>query len=324
MMRIAVTGGTGFLGAEIVRQGVARGHAMLAVARGLRPATLPEGAVFARCDIHDASQLQEIFRGCDAVIHSAALSAPWGRRADFLHHNVAGTGLVVRAAEAAGVARLIHISSSSVTFAFRDQFNINETWPLPPPVNAYAESKQKAEDETRRFPGALFIMRPRGLFGPGDPHLLPRLLRVMRRGRLPLLRGGAALADITDVAAAADAALVMAEAPAQCAGTYNISQGEPISIRDLVETIGRELHITAQWRALPSGLAFTGARLLETVARLDPWQREPLVTAYGLGLFAYSQTLDLAAARERLHWQPKIALHDSLMRTLHPGGAATS
>ena len=76
--------------------------------------------------------------------------------------------------------------------------------------------------------------------------------------------------------------------------------------------LGRE----PKWRAVPTGLALTGARVLEALAHLDPRRREPLVTAYSLGLFAFSHTLDIGKARTRLGWSPQVSFDDALETTL--------
>jgi nucleoside-diphosphate-sugar epimerase len=183
-------------------------------------------------------------------------------------------------------------------------------------VNDYAATKRASEEEARRFAGDVFIARPRAIFGPGDRQLLPRFLAAARRGSLPLLRGGKAVTDLTFVDSFSDALLAMAQAPATLAGTYNISQGQPIAVRSLAERLLGGLGVAVRWRTLPAPLAFAGARLIETLARLDPLHREPPVTAYGLGLLSYSLTLDLRQAREKLGWHPPIDLDAALERTI--------
>jgi 2-alkyl-3-oxoalkanoate reductase len=315
-MRVAITGGSGFLGQEVARLLLHRGHEITSTSRGLTNAQIDMiGCNAVVCDINDTAKLISHFRNTDCVVHCAALSAPWGKWVEFQKQNVAGTESVVTAVTKANVRRLIHVSSSSVYFSYADKFDLKENSTLPPPVNAYAESKQQAEVAASRFCGELFVLRPRGIFGPGDNHLLPRLLRVMKTRPLPLLRGGQALVDITDVHVVADAIATMVTANAEQSGTYNISQGSPIIIKDLVERIAAGLSISYRWRSLPTGLAFLGAKTLEAIASLDPKSREPLVTCYGLGLFAYSHTLDISKAEQVLKWQPKLTLDESLLRT---------
>lgn len=316
-MRIAVTGATGFLGRRIVEHAAEQGHRVVATSRGRTGSTdFCDGAAFTPCDITDANALTRVFDGCDIVVHSAALSSDWGPEAEFRRVNVDGTKAVAAAAKRAGVRRLVHVSSTSVYFAFQDRLGLAEDASLPTPVNAYARTKRAAEEVARSFKREVFIARPRGLFGPGDPHLLPRLLKVAERRPLPLLRGGQAQVDITDVSVAADALLAMTGADATAAGTYNVSHGEPIAMRDLVERLFCGLGRPLRWRAMPVGVALAGARALELAARLDPRGRPPLVTAYSLGLFAYSQTLDLTKAREKLGWRPKLGRDEAIERTI--------
>ncbi|WP_413991728.1 NAD-dependent epimerase/dehydratase family protein [Labrys okinawensis] len=320
-MKIAITGATGFAGRNLVHAAAERGHAVVATARGITgPGDFQGQARFLRADLGDETVLQAAFKGCDAVIHLAALSAPWGRTYDFERVNVAGTRHVVRAAEAAGIGRLVHVSSSSVYFAFEDRLDLSEDTTLPPPVNAYAASKRASEEEARRFGGPVFIARPRAIFGPGDTQLLPRFLAAARRGPLPLLRDGRAMTDLTFVDTHSHALLAMAEAPAELAGTYNVSQGEPVVVRDMVERLLGGLGVDVRWCSLPAPLVFAGAHLLEVLFRLDPWRREPPVTAYGLGLLSYSLTLNLLQVRQKLDWRPPIGLDEALERTIR--GAA--
>ncbi|GLS22304.1 3-beta hydroxysteroid dehydrogenase [Labrys miyagiensis] len=316
-MKIAITGATGFAGRNLVRLAAERGHEVVATARGITgPGDFQGQARFLQADLGDEAALRATFAGCDAVIHLAALSAPWGRTSDFERVNVAGTRHVVRAAEAAGIGRLVHVSSSSVYFAFEDHLDLREDATLPPPVNAYAATKRASEDEAWRFSGTVFIARPRAIFGPGDTQLLPRFLAAARRGPLPLLRGGRAMTDLTFVDTHSHALLAMAEAPAELAGTYNVSQGEPVVLRDMVERLLGGLGVPVRWRSLPAPLAFAGAHLLETLCRLDPKGREPPVTVYGLGLLSYSLTLNLRQMRQKLDWRPPIGLDEALERTI--------
>ena len=311
-MKIVVTGGSGFLGKAVVEKLAIGGQEVLSLSRGQ---TTTPSVTDRRCDILDTARLAELFKGQDCVVHCAALSSPWGKRQDFLRQNVEGTTSVVAAAARANVKRLIHISSSSVYFSFRDQLAITEDASWPNPANTYAESKQKAEIAAAQFSNELFILRPRGIYGPGDLHLLPRLLRVMKSRPLPLLRSGKALVDLSHVLIVADAIAAMTAAKSDAAGTYNVSHGKPISIKDLIARVAAGLNIENRWRKIPVGVAMAAAKLLEAAARLDPKGREPLVTAYGLGLFAYSQTLDISKAARNLHWRPQISLDQGLEQT---------
>jgi nucleoside-diphosphate-sugar epimerase len=317
-VRIAVTGATGFLGGRVVAEALARGHEVVALGRDVsRGAALAKsGARFYRCDLADAATMRRRFEGADAVVHSAALSSPWGTRKAFEAANVVGTRNVVQAADRSGVRRLVHVSTPSIYFEFTDRLGIREDDPLPKPVNEYARTKLLAETEAAAFGGELFVLRPRGIFGPGDTTILPRLLAAARKGGLPLLRGGNALVDLTYVDVVADAVIRAVEAPAEARGTYNVTNGKPVAVKWLVERVTSCLGVKFLWKPAPVSLTIAAARGLELAARIDPRKPEPRVTAYGVGLLAYSQTLDISAARDRLGWTPGIPIDEALDRTI--------
>lgn len=312
-MRLAVTGATGFLGQDIVRTALRQGWDVAATGRdreiGARLTAL--GATFRASDLQDRDGLAKVFAGAQAIVHSAALSSPWGRPSDFDAVNVGGTRAVADCARALGVSRFVHLSSSSVYFQFRDQLDVHEGAPLPPPVNAYAASKRRSEDIVRLSGLKAIILRPRGIVGPGDRAILPRLIAAAKRGPLPLLRHGEALVDVTPVETVA-AAVIAACAPEVIAGTYNISNGEPIRVRALAEAALRAAGVPFRWRRVPLPVALNGARMLERVHAMLPGRPEPMMTAYALGLFAFSQTLNIDAARRNLNWSPTVSLSESI------------
>jgi len=327
-MKILVTGGTGFLGrhlvwrlaansAEVVftgRNGAAAAQVMAALPPTLRAAVryveISHGAGDA------AHRLRDGAAGAGAIVHCAGLASPWGSRAAFRRANVASTAEVLAACAAHGIARLVHISTPSIYFSYRDRLGIGEDAPLPPPVTEYARSKREAE--LMVLAAALpqcVVLRPRAIFGPWDQALLPRLVRLMRYGRVPLLRGGGALLDMTYIDNVVDAVLLSLRVPAAAqARVYNISNGEPIAVADLFGRIAAGFALPVRPVHRPYALADLAVRLLELVARLAPgW--EPPVTRYSLGTIAFSQTLDLRRAREELGYAPSVSLDEGISRT---------
>lgn len=313
-----VTGATGGLGRNLCQRLAAEGETCAGMGRD--PAALDwlagQGVAVHRLDVADAPALARAMAGAEVVFHCAALSAPWGPEAAFHAANVAGTANVLAAARQAGVRRVVVVSSPSVGFAFRACRDVREDDPLPArPVNAYAASKRAAERLVLEAAAAgqdCVILRPRGLFGPWDRALAPRLARVARRGVVPLPGGGGARVDVTCTANAVDALLAAAVAGPQAAGRiYNISNGAPVAVADLLGRALAALGLRARLLPLPVGPSLAAARLLEGVARLTGgW--EPPVTAYALGVLAFDHTLDIAAARRDLGWQPRQSLDDGM------------
>ncbi|MEQ1491849.1 MAG: NAD(P)-dependent oxidoreductase, partial [Terricaulis sp.] len=164
-MRVVVTGATGFLGGAFVRLLGARGHEVIATGRDeLKLAALKRDRI--ETVALDLADLQTRKLSCDAIVHCAALSSPWGRRAAFYHANVIGTQGALALARASGARRFVNISTPSVYFRFKDQIGVREDAPLPPPVNAYADTKRQAELLVLAANDLdPIILRPRGLYG---------------------------------------------------------------------------------------------------------------------------------------------------------------
>lgn len=314
-MRVAVTGATGFLDGHLVTRLLSDGCEVVAVVRDTaKAAALQQRGV--TIILGDLTAAVETGLTADAFVHAAALSSNWGRRADFLAANVDGTGTAIALARAMGVRRFVHISSPSIYFRLADQLDVREDVALPIPINPYAETKAIAE---QRALGATdlrpVILRPRGIYGQGDTALLPRLVRAARRGPLPLLRDGQAVTGLTHVDDVVDAIIAALNADEPAVGrAINIS-GAAHRVRDIADAACARHGIDIRWRALPTGFALAGARMMETICATLPGRPEPIATVYSLGLFAYSQTLNTARAAQLLGWRPRVSFDEGLART---------
>lgn len=320
-MKILITGGTGFLGRHMVWRLAELGHDVIFTGR--QSAAAKEVIALAKApvrwlEIHHGSaerQLIQAAQGADAIVHSAALSSPWGKHADFFTANVTSTAEVLAACAEAQIQRLVHISTPSLYFDFSDRFNIGEQDPLPIPVNSYALTKAHAEQLVLQstVPERV-ILRPRAIFGPWDNTLMPRILRVMKDGAIPLMRGGQALLDITYVENVVDAVVLSLTKPLPTAlQTYNVSNGEPQLLHDLLLQMAEAFALPLRTRQLPWWLVSGVARTLELVATATHG-REPKITRYGAGVLAFSQTLDISAIRRDLGYEPRISVAEGMRR----------
>ncbi|HPS02851.1 MAG TPA: NAD-dependent epimerase/dehydratase family protein, partial [Candidatus Sumerlaeota bacterium] len=130
-MKALVTGAGGFLGGVVARQLLAQGAQVRSLARGDYPALRAAGVETLRGDLGDPEAVSRAVEGCDTVFHVAAKAGVWGDYADYYQANVAGTVNVIEACRRQGVPRLIFTSSPSVTFAGRDQEEVDEREPYP-------------------------------------------------------------------------------------------------------------------------------------------------------------------------------------------------
>lgn len=319
MARILVTGATGFIGSHAVRRLADAGHAIVATGRNrARLASIDTRAHAVSADLI-RDPLEPLLHACDAVVHCAALSSPWGRTEDFQAANVHATERLLEAARREGVSRFIHLGSPSIYFRFRDQFDVGEEFQPPRRwITDYARSKWESECRVSAASGRdlqTLILRPRAVFGEGDRAILPRLLAVAARGRFPLVGGGQALIDVTHIDNLVEliAACVSADLPGN-ARAYNVSNGEPVRVRHLLETLFSSLDREVRLINVPRAALLALAALSERFARLRPGQPEPRLTRYGIGVLGYSQTLDISRARRELHYRPQMGVADGIAR----------
>ncbi|HEX9950234.1 MAG TPA: NAD-dependent epimerase/dehydratase family protein [Rubricoccaceae bacterium] len=306
-MPILVTGATGFLGGAVARRLAAEGRAVVGTGRDVRAGAALErdGVRFVRLDLTDTAGVRAAVAGCDAVVHSAALAAPWGPARDFWAANVVGTQTIVGACRAAGVRRLVHVSTPSVCFGAESRENVAEADPLPAvPLTAYAATKRVAEVlVAEAVAGGLdaIVIRPRAIYGSGDRVVLPRLAAALRAGRLPRIGDGTNWASVTYIGTAVDAVLACLDGPPEIRGRfYHVADAEPVAVWDMVGRLAAALGVPAPSRHLSTARAMRVAATFEwTFGRLGI-RGEPPLTRYGVSVLAHTQTLDVSAIRRDL------------------------
>ena len=306
---VLVTGASGGLGKALVAGLLARGIAVRATGRRDGGDLERLGASYTRANLVD-TDLDALTAGVEGVLHCAALSSPWGREADFQAINVDVTRGLLAAARRAGCRRFVFVSSPSVYAREVDQYGLTEADPVNgQPLNAYARTKAEAEAHVLRAADAQMAcvaVRPRAIIGPDDTVLLPRFLRLIDKGRFPLIRGGGAQIELTDVRDVVSALLTAYErAPVLSGEVINISGGQSIGVRDLVSRLAEALGKRIRFVDLPYGPLRTLAALAEWVCGRLPGRPEPVLTVYSLAVLSFSQTFDLGKARRLLDYAPK-------------------
>ena len=309
---ILLTGATGGLGIACARELIARGHTVRAVGRNAEAGRELEalGAQFLAFDLEKRRDLSGVLKGCDSVIHAAALSASWGPTEAFQSANVDVTARLLDAAPGSGARRFVFISSPSIFADFKDRSGIRENdAPAEPPLNHYAKTKLAAERLVlagRSEAMACCAIRPRALVGERDQVILPKLAEMAKRRRIPMPRDGRALIELTDLR---DAAWAICEAEERAERLHgraiNISGGQPLPVRQIAQSLARALGQTPQFANPPMAILRALAIALEAMAGLAGQVEEPALTRYTLATLAYSQSFDLAAAKRLLGYTPQ-------------------
>ena len=326
-MRALVTGGGGFLGLAIARQLVARGDQVFSLARGDYPTLRAEGISQFRGDIADPATVSEAVQGCDVVFHVAAKAGVWGPYAEYHRANVVGTAAVIAACRNAGVPRLVYTSSPSVVVGADagDIEGADESLLYPTRyATAYPATKAEAERLVLAANGPSLrtvALRPHLIWGPGDNHLIPRIIARARSGRLRRVGDGTNQVDsifITNAAAAhlcAADRLATASPEAPPAGrAYFISQNEPKPLWELVDGILHAAGLPPVARSISPRAAHRAGAVLETVHRLFRLPGEPLMTRFVAHQLAAAHWFDTTAATRDLGYVPTITIDQGLDR----------
>ncbi|NMH64483.1 2-alkyl-3-oxoalkanoate reductase [Shewanella salipaludis] len=330
--RVLVTGAGGFLGKAICRRLLAAGIRVTGFARGHYPELSAMGVDMVRGDIADGAGVQaalQAFGRCELVFHVASKAGVWGSRASYFSPNVDGAANVVAACRALNIPALVYTSTPSVTFAGKDEAGIDESAPYAARfLNHYAESKALAErlmlgangsscaDGTRLKTVAL---RPHLIWGPGDPHLVPRVLARGRSGRLKLVGREDKLVDTIYVDNAAHghilAALDLCAGAPQSAGkAYFLSNDEPITMAAMLNRILACDGLAPVSQRVPTALAYGVGALLEGAYRLLGKQQEPIMTRFVARQLSTSHYFDITAAKRDLGYRPLVSLDEGMVR----------
>jgi 2-alkyl-3-oxoalkanoate reductase len=330
-VKALVTGAGGFLGFEIARTLRARGDDVRALQRGAYPKLDALGVESVRGDLADPKAVRDAVAGCDVVFHVAAKAGIWGKDTEYWQSNVVGTQNVLDACVAEGVGRLVHTSTPSVTFDGRDAVNADETLPIPekhlhhyPRTKAEAERRVKAANATPQKKGGGVLLttslRPHLVYGPGDPHILPKLLERARVGRMRIIGDGNNLIDFTYIDNAVHAHLLAADALADdkhlpAGKAYFISQGKPVCQKDWVNGMLAPTNVPLVEKHVPLGVAIAVGAVCEALWTLLPLKGEPLMTRYAAASIGTVHYYDITSARRDLGYEPIVDEETAFQRT---------
>ena len=323
-MKLLVTGGGGFLGQALCRRLVERGHAVCSYNRGLYTPLAALGVQQVQGDLSNFDGLSEACVGVDAVFHVGAKAGAWGSFTEYFDANVRGTHHVLAACRMNEVPTLVYTSTPSVTHrATQPVVGGNEkNAPLADGFKAwYPATKRVAEEAVLAAHGdglATVALRPRLIWGPGDNHLLPRLVERARRGRLRFVGDGQNKIDTTFIDNAVQAHLDAFDAlhrkpDARCGGkAYFISNGEPKAVAEIVNGLLRAAGAPTVDKVIPFRAAYALGAALEAVWTVLPLKGEPPMTRFLAEQLSTTHFYDISAARRDFGYQPRISIIEGL------------
>ncbi len=322
-MKALVTGGSGFVGGYVIERLLARGYQVRSLGRSPQPKLEARGVDIYCGDLANEDRVAEACDGMDAVFHVAARAGVWGSWMSYYRPNVIGTRNVVAACQAKGVGRLIYTSTPSVVFNRKAIRNGNEVMPYGRRwLCHYAHTKAIAEQEALAANSdalKVIALRPHLVFGPGDPHLLPRVIESAKSGRLKIVGDGSNRVDVSYVGNVADAhmnALDALEAGAGAGRAYFISQGEPVLLWPWINAILQGLGHAPLTRKVPLPLAYCAGRVSELLWKTLKRQDDPPMTRFVAVELAKDHYFDISAARRDLGYSVKVLMIDAVQRSI--------
>ncbi len=289
---ILITGGNGFIGRHVVRRLAESGDPARAFDVHFSDdfSEMFEGVGAVRGDLLEEADLAPALEGVDTVAHLASKHVDHDG-SGFERINVDGTRALCRAAAAAGVARVIYLSSVGV-YGHGAHSEAGESTPLAPDT-PFSRSKATAEkivlDHARAGDFRAVVLRHRFVYGDGDRAVFPRLIKAANsypfwisggRARMSLI-WAPDLAEIIRRLAGPDVAAVDPEDP-----VYHVTDGQPISYRRVITTICRAFDYTPPRFSVPYRLLYAPVRLRELLLGIDPEVAASSVTSIRLKLVA--------------------------------------
>ena len=321
-MRVLVTGGGGFVGGAIVRRLVERGERVASLSRGFYRSLDALGVRQHRVDLSDSEGVRRAFDSVEAVIHTAAKAGVWGARHEYVRANIDGTRSVINACRGTGVGRLVYTSTPSVVHVGGDIDGADESLPYTTePSTAYQETKTVAEREVIAAASdelRVIALRPHLVWGPGDPHLVPRIIARGRRGQIALPGGGRKRIDTVYVDNVADAHVAaldkLSESDELSGRAYFITNDEPVPLREIVLGILRAASIDARVVAIPPALARLAGAGMERLWRAARIDSEPPLTRFVAEQLSTAHHFSIAGAKRDLQYAPQVSLAEGLER----------
>lgn len=322
---VIVFGGGGFLGRKIVHQlqGMNCGKIKI-FNRSPFPEIARTGVEALRGDIRNRRAVSEACEGCTAIIHTAAKAGVWGPWREYYGINVTGTENILAACREHSIRSLVYTSSPSVAYPpTKNIENITENEPYPDFYLAnYAATKAIAEKKSLGEPNknlSVVALRPHLIWGPGDPHLLPRIVKRAAAGKLTIIGDGHNRVDMTYVDNAAwahvKALMYLHERTVATRKVYFVSDDAPVEIWQWLNSLLTRLSIPPVQRSIGYDKAYSLASILEMIFKVIPFGEPPL-TRFVVGQLAFSHYFDISAIKKDLGYSPIVNSNEAFSRTV--------
>tara|TARA_B100000686_G_C16784812_1_gene974498 strand:- start:930 stop:1922 length:993 start_codon:yes stop_codon:yes gene_type:complete len=323
-MHALVTGGGGFLGSGIVYALLKDGYYVSVIGRGAYP-HLPQSVKLLKGDIRDFEFVNNSLKNIDVIFHTAAIPGIWGPAKEFYSINVQGTENIIKACRKNRVPKIIFTSSPSVVFGQSSLEGVDESTPYPKTyLCEYSRTKALAEKiivNANDSNLSTVAIRPHLIWGPGDPHLVPRILEKAGKNRLVKVGEGKNRVDIIYIDNAVSAHLKAGEAltpNGNVAGkTYFVSDGEPVILWDWIDQLLKRVGKPMISGKISYDNAMRLGGLMEMAYGVLRIKGEPPMTRFLASQLAKSHYFNISRAKKDFGYKPLVSPQEGMDRLIN-------
>lgn len=326
-MRILVTGGGGFLGTHIIKELLKNPSYIVTNFSRHSYAHLEDiGVPTIKGDLRKKADVERALdQGFDAIFHVAALPGVWGKYEEYYEINYQGTKYLVEGAKDRGIQKFVYTSTPSVVFNKDDLLGVGEEQPYATKfLNAYTETKTMAEklvlgmNDSSTF--LTCALRPHLIWGPGDPHLFPRVIQKGKQGKLRIVGDGENLVDIIYVENAAVAHVQAFEhlkpGSPVCGEAYFVGQERPVKLWDFINQVLAQVKVDPVVDNINVDTAYRLGWFLEKAYKFLGIQKpEPPMTRFVALNLGKSHYFSHAKAKRDFGYTPRISIEEGLKKT---------
>lgn len=320
-MKILVTGASGFVGGELVKDLITKGHTVRALVRKTsRIGHLKKsGADIYYGDITDAGSLPNALEGMNAVVHTAGLVGEAGKREDFIRVNIEGTRNLLNACRQIPLQRFVYISSLSVITGYRDHNGTKEDAPYQPTGEHYADTKIEAEklvlEYYRKHQLPAVVLRPGFIYGPGDQLFLPTVIENLRKGKVILIDGGKKLLNLTYVGNLVEAIELALEKDV-IGQIFNITDGEKITKAAFFNVIADQIGLPHPSKSMSFATAKLLCSIITTIYKVFRIKSPPPISRMKLRFAGQNQWFDISLAKHNLGYKHRTTFDQGVRNTI--------
>ena len=316
-MEVLVTGATGFLGRYLVTALQERGDAVRALALPTEDTTWLEaqGVAIYPGDLRQPDTLVAPMRGVDGVFHLAAMTRLWRPMQEYREVNVAGTENLCRAALAARVRRVVHVSSG-VVYGLGIGRPAHEDLPLAPIQEPYSVTKAEGDQLVQRMVARdhlpAVVVRPGTVFGPGDSLNFGRIADRLLDGRGVVVGSGHNALTFVYVTDVIQGLLLAFDQEHAVGKVYNVGNDQPLTQLEILGAIAEEVGAGPPSIHVPYRALYLLAFVFERLAALTGYRCQPIVTRQGVSLYGTDNRLAIDRARTELGYTPRVSVREGL------------